>query len=252
MAGAGIKNFGTEVLSSSDVDQYLMHQTTMVFATTTARTTAFSAQGITPSAGMMSFITGTKSLEIYDGSAWIRIVATSAIPALVKVIPTSATNGVVTSTGYTVVSGSQTSVTLNGVFSARYANYKIMVTNIVPNATNSFRLMIGSGRTDGHYGVMNYNLSTGIGLDSIKTNNAASIYCVLNQVSVGNAQFTCDILSPFLPVRTAMVGQGFGRLYYCDFGGSDDSTASYSSFTILMDGGTMNGGLISVYGYEYN
>jgi hypothetical protein len=251
MAGAGIKNFGTEVLSSNDVDQYLMQQTTMVFATTSDRTTAFSTQGITPSTGMMSFITATKSLEIYDGTAWISIVATSGVPSLVKIIPTSATNGTVGSTGLVTIGSTVSSVTVNGAFSNLYTNYRIAVSGITPSASNSFRLMIGSSRTDAHYGVMNYNLSTGTGLDSIKTNNAASIYCVLTQGSVNNAMFTCDILSPSLSSRTIMIGQGFGRLYYCDFGGTDDSVAAYTSFTLLTDGGTMTGGSISVYGYQF-
>jgi hypothetical protein len=110
--------------------------------------------------------------------------------------------------------------------------------------------MIGSGRTDGHYGVMNYNLSTGAGLDSIKANNLASVYCVLTAAGVVDAQFSCDILSPFLSQRTFMSGQGFGRAYYCDFGGVDVSTSSYTSFTLLTDGNNMSGGTVKVYGYR--
>jgi hypothetical protein len=142
------------------------------------------------------------------------------------------------------------SVNVTDAFSADYDNYRITVTGITPVASNTFRLMIGSGRTNGHYGVMNYNLSTGVGIDSIKANDVASIYCVLTNGGVLDAQFTCDITTPFLSQRTFMFGQGFGRAYYCDFGGADTSTSSYTSFTILTDGNNMSGGTIKVYGYR--
>jgi hypothetical protein len=142
------------------------------------------------------------------------------------------------------------SVTVTDAFSADYDNYRITVTGITPVASNTFRLMIGSGRTNGHFAVMNYNLSTGVGLDAIKANNAASVYCVLTAAGIIDAQFSCDIMTPFLTQRTFIQGQGFGRAYYCDFGGADVSTASYTSFTILTDGNNMSGGTIKVYGYR--
>jgi hypothetical protein len=142
------------------------------------------------------------------------------------------------------------SVTVTGAFSADYDNYKITVTGVNPSASNTLRLMIGSGRTDGHYGVFNYIQSNGADAGNLKTNNAASNYCVLTQTGVTNGEFSCDILTPFLSERTTMFGQGFGRLYYGDFGGGDDSTSSYTSFTLLPDVGTITGGTIKVYGYR--
>ena len=142
------------------------------------------------------------------------------------------------------------SVTVSSAFSADYDNYKITVTGVNPSASNTLRLMIGSGRTDGHYGVFNYVQSNGGDAGSLKTANAVSNYCVLTQVGVTNAEFSCDILTPFLAERTTMFGQGFGRLYYGEFGGGDDSGSSYTSFTLLPDSGTMTGGEIKVYGYR--
>jgi hypothetical protein len=160
-----------------------------------------------------------------------------------------ANSGLVYIKQQTVGSG-VTSVTVTNAFSSTYDNYRITVTGIVPSAQDSFRLMIGSGRSNGHYGAMNYMLYTVSG-GTIGANNAASILCTLNQNSVNNTQFNCDIFSPFLATRTGMIGQGFGRLYYCDFGGADDSTVSYTSFTLLTDGaGTMTGGTITVFGYR--
>jgi hypothetical protein len=65
----GYKLFSSgEILTSANVNNYLMKQTVMVFADSTARTTALS--GVL-AAGMISYLTGTNSLETYNGSAWV-------------------------------------------------------------------------------------------------------------------------------------------------------------------------------------
>lgn len=67
MAGSGRKTFSPgDVLTSSDVQNYLMDQSVMVFAGTAARTSAIPS----PSAGMVAYSTAT-SLQVYNGSAWV-------------------------------------------------------------------------------------------------------------------------------------------------------------------------------------
>jgi hypothetical protein len=62
------KLFSTgEVLTAANVNSYLMRQTVMVFVDAAARTTALS--GVL-TAGMISYLTGTNSLEVYNGTAW--------------------------------------------------------------------------------------------------------------------------------------------------------------------------------------
>lgn len=68
MAGAGYKLFATgDVLTAAQVNTYLMQQTIMVFANSTARTTALS--GVLAE-GMFSYLQDTNSTEYYDGTAW--------------------------------------------------------------------------------------------------------------------------------------------------------------------------------------
>lgn len=63
------KLFSTgEVLTAANVNSYLMRQTVMVFADSAARSTALS--GVL-TAGMIAYLTGTNSLEVYNGSAWV-------------------------------------------------------------------------------------------------------------------------------------------------------------------------------------
>lgn len=71
MAGAGYKLFNTgDVLTAAQVNTYLMQQTVMVFADSTARTTALS--GVLAE-GMLSYLQDTNSVEVYDGSSWVAV-----------------------------------------------------------------------------------------------------------------------------------------------------------------------------------
>lgn len=68
MAGAGFKSFTVgEVLTSGDVNTYLMQQSVMVFANSGARG---SALGTAVSEGMLSYLSGSDVVEYYDGSGW--------------------------------------------------------------------------------------------------------------------------------------------------------------------------------------
>jgi len=67
MAGLGRKTFSPgDVLTSSDVQGYLMDQSVMVFAGTAARASAIPS----PSAGMVAYSTAT-ALQVYNGTAWV-------------------------------------------------------------------------------------------------------------------------------------------------------------------------------------
>jgi ABC-type Na+ efflux pump permease subunit len=68
MAGAGRKTFTSgSVLSAADVQNYLQDQSVMVFATTTARTSAIAS----PTEGMVTYIQTNDQMQIYNGSYWI-------------------------------------------------------------------------------------------------------------------------------------------------------------------------------------
>jgi hypothetical protein len=75
MAGAGAKLFTSgSVLTAAQVNTYLMDQAVMRFASAAARTAAFGGAGEpTLAEGMMSYLIDTKSVEVYDGTAWVGI-----------------------------------------------------------------------------------------------------------------------------------------------------------------------------------
>ena len=72
MAGAGAKLFTSgSVLTAAQVNTYLMDQTIMRFATTTARDDAFGGAGEpTLAEGMFCYIDADNKLYFYTGSAW--------------------------------------------------------------------------------------------------------------------------------------------------------------------------------------
>jgi hypothetical protein len=77
MAGAGYKLFNTgDVLTAAQVNTYLMQQTVMVFADSTARTTALS--GVLAE-GMLSYLKNTNAVEVYNGSSWVAVSNTGDI-----------------------------------------------------------------------------------------------------------------------------------------------------------------------------
>jgi len=74
-AGQGFKTFATgDILTAADTNGYLMSQTVMVFADSSARSTAITS----PQQGMVTFLKGTNSTEYYNGSAWVAISASAS------------------------------------------------------------------------------------------------------------------------------------------------------------------------------
>ena len=64
-------------LPASDLNNYLMNQSVIVFADSTARSAALP----TPTEGMITYLEDTNTVEVYDGSAWTDINDnTAAIP----------------------------------------------------------------------------------------------------------------------------------------------------------------------------
>jgi hypothetical protein len=57
-----------QTLPASRVQDYLMDQTVMVFADSSARTAA-----LLPTAGMVTYLLSSNDLWVYNGSAWVLV-----------------------------------------------------------------------------------------------------------------------------------------------------------------------------------
>jgi hypothetical protein len=96
MAGAGYKLFVSgDVLTAAQVNENLQQQVTMVFANSTARTTALS--GVLAE-GMMSYLQDTNAVEVYDGSNWVSVGSTGDITGITTGTDSGLSGGVTSGT----------------------------------------------------------------------------------------------------------------------------------------------------------
>ena len=73
------KTFTTgTTLPASDVQDYLMKQAVMVFASSAARASAITS----PTEGMLTYLSDTNVLNIYDGSSWVGAVNAGSLNAM--------------------------------------------------------------------------------------------------------------------------------------------------------------------------
>jgi hypothetical protein len=129
VAGAGFKTWSTgDVLTASDQNTYLMQQTIMVFATTTARDAAITS----PSDGMFAYTTTTPAdtLSYYNGAAWVAVDLAGDITGITTAANSSMAGGATSGTpSLTVDVNNTTSVT------AVAADYVLIADTSDSNAT---------------------------------------------------------------------------------------------------------------------
>jgi len=191
-----------------------------------------------PFNGQVIYETDTKQTLVWQGSSWVMLTDADTPPGLV-LLKTQAV-------GSTAV----TSVQITDAFSSAYDNYRITFSSCTPTATDSWRIKFGSS-TSGCYGSLYYDAWDGSANGILRAGNAASTYVCLNEANTNNASTTFDVIAPNLAQKTQFFGNYSGRGIFGWFGGLENTTTQFTSFTLLVDGaGTMTGGTIRVYGYR--
>jgi hypothetical protein len=228
MAGLGRKEWSPgDVLTSSDVNGYLMDQSVMVFAGTAARASAIP----TPSAGMVAYSTAT-GVQVYDGADWADVASASGL-TLVTTEPIGAAVG---------------SVTVTDAFSATYNAYKIIVDGGVGSATAVLGLKLGATATGYYEAAIRANYSTG-SVDAGSGANQTSFSRVGN-VNANYINLSCEVINPFAAKYTLVNGMWISLTQGGQFSGYLADTTSYTAFTLTPASGTLTGGNIKVYGYK--
>jgi hypothetical protein len=78
--GLGYRVFNAgEVLSAANINNYLMRQSVMTFASSGARG---SALGTAVEEGMLSYLNDTNTLTVYDGSSWQQIYPQTSVNSI--------------------------------------------------------------------------------------------------------------------------------------------------------------------------
>jgi hypothetical protein len=181
MPGLGKKTFTAgDVLIAGDVNNYLMDQTVMNFATVAARSSAIPV----PSTGMVSYVGDTGSetpastipqIQAYTGASWQNLDGQTLL----------FTNTFVTTS----------SLTIENIFSSTFANYRIVVdlTGASGAASTLFQLRTAAGVT----ATSNYVTSAVFWNGTVATGltRPTSSFTTL---AVTQNDFLCaDLISPF-------------------------------------------------------
>ena len=233
--GSGYRTFTAgEVLTASNVQNYLQDQAVMVFGGTAARSSAIGTANFEE--GMLTYLTDVDKLQVYTGAAFA------------DVYPAAATNQgltLINTTSFSAVA----SQSFNNVFTSTYANYRILfnldVATGTPNLTFRFRAAGSDITTAGHF------------LFGDKTGGAVGNIASLSQTSMllGPAASTnagiLDVLRPQL-TETKIVHANY---YYSNNGECYDLfcgtnfTTSSDGFSLIIASSTITG-TVSVYGYN--
>ena len=240
--GSGYRVFTAgEVLSASNVQNYLQDQAVMVFGGTAARSSAIGTANFEE--GMLTYLTDVDKLQVYTGAAFA------------DVYPAAATNQgltLISTTSFSAVS----SQSVNDVFSSAYTNYRIVIaTTNAANGTWNFRLRVGGADASGsNYFYATSLIVSGAGTQAalqaesqtsidIYENGSAGASLEMDIHNVFNAQSTM-----FSYMITDSRGSGSGA-FRSVFGGAQHTlSTSYTGFTFYSSHNMT--GSVSVYGYN--
>lgn len=197
----------------------------------------------------MIYETDTNRVLVWDNAAWVMIADTDQPPGLQIITPTGATNGTVTGNGV-VVGNAVSSVTVSGVFSSEFENYRIVYMGGSSSVDGDLKLTLGNTAA-GYYMSLPWGAYTGTTGIANVNNGASWIYAG----SVRPAFNSCvvDLYSPFSTNETIITGVYVGvsaGSVAGSIGGYLNNTTSYTDFTITPTTGNITGGTIRVYGYR--
>lgn len=176
---------------------------------------------------------------------------------LVPITPTSISVGSGTATsagnGQVTFTGVGTNLSLNGVFSATYTNYLVLLSKVTASGVGGLSLRLRSGSTDNTsavYDSARVTINDAGTVSSGATNNATSFQYNINDQQF--QYFTINLFSPFVTDETGMQNSIFetnpSNFYTTTINGQHQADYSADGLTFLVNTGTATG-KVSVYGY---
>ena len=230
--GSGYRVFTAgEVLTASNVQDYLQNQSVMSFADSTARATSIGTANFEE--GMVSYLQDSDTLEVYDGSTWGSIAP--ATTQGLTLINTTSFSGVA-------------SQSINSVFSATYEFYMIQMKVVCTLNTQNFLWRwraAGSDITAINYYNARMQTTTG-GVVSGGGAGAANS-AQLNQIATGMGFYS--IFAGHTQTEPRLNGNSYNSELsgLTTFASGYRATQAVDGFSIFAGGGNISG-TISVYG----
>ena len=205
-----------------------------VFASSTERDAAFGGSGEkTLAEGQMAYLEDTNETQVYDGSSWVAVGASGLVFI-----------------SRTTIGSAVSSVTLSGIFSADYDNYRILISGGLGSAGTYLRFQFPGAATAHYYKQLIYGAWTSGNAQLAGSAGTEAFWNYMGTVDSTSLQACVDIQSPYLSKHT------YAHSYYArgpHLAGVSVSllndSASYTGVDILPASGTVSGGNIDVYGY---
>jgi hypothetical protein len=174
---------------------------------------------------------------------------------LVKVIPTGVssaggTAATLASNGTVTIGTSNTSITLNGVFSSLYRNYRVVWSVAGQSATSNLQFSMNASGSTVYYTSGIYMAPSSATVNGYQTNTTSNIVVGVWQSGLSNATGCFDVQSPNLAARTFVQSQSGAPGYFWWGGGQVADSVQNTDFTFSFSSGNVTGGSIVVYGYR--
>jgi hypothetical protein len=222
------------------VQNYLMDQSVMTFGGSATRSSAIGTANFEE--GMVSYLTDTDKLEVYNGTNWVSVAPTTSTPMGV----------LINSTSFSGVSAQS----LNNVFTSTYDNYRIImpITGLVADATITARLRVsGADNSNNAYTTV---LVSGNGAAASSTSTSTTSFdlsSVDGPTSAFRYVISFDIFRPQKVDRTLFIGTvgtftSAGASVVSSIWGSQENSTSFDGLTILSSANIT--GTIQVFGYN--
>lgn len=194
----------------------------------------------------------------YTSGQIVQAVPTGIQSGLVPIVPTSvgktgASSTATASTNGQVTFGLCESLTLNGVFTSAYANYRIVFAGFCSvNQTVIGRLSVGGTANSSASYNRQYVVASGATVSGTRVTGGTSWSLMENINTTDADNFTMDIFNPQAAKNTSanlVSGSTISSGYWQTFYGYFTSATQFDGIQILPNGGTISG-IVSVYGYN--
>jgi hypothetical protein len=236
--GSGYRTFTAgEVLTASNVQNYLQDQAVMVFGGTAARSSAIGTANFEE--GMLTYLTDVDKLQVYTGATFADVYPAAASTQGLTLINTTSFSAVA---GFSLAANS---------FTTTYDNYRLTIKYTPSTDITPMRLRLrasGSDLTAASYGDNPFTTSATTAVAQGVSQTSAR---VVNLSTTDEAIIDLDIYTPAsASLKTHWVGSSQrGGTSGDRFFGAYTVATSADSLTIYPNTGTITGSY-SLYGYN--
>jgi len=228
-----------------------------VFATTVTRDAAFGGSNKVLAEGQLCYLESTDVVQQYNGTAWVT-VGPSLSSGLVSVAPTTVGKTGASSTATASTNGQVTfalceTLTLNGVFTSAYANYRILWAGLASgNPSLQARMSVGgTANTTSNYSRQQLVASSTTVSGLRET--AQSLWIICNNINTTEGDnMSMDIFNPQATKNTSFSNIAHSTTsgaYWQSVTGYFSATTSFDGIQLFPTTGNFSG-IVTVYGYN--